>query len=243
MTKSKWKIVIPAVCAAVALTGVFAAAAGSEGDPLVTLSYLKNVFTPQVQTMVDEAVNADHTQIKTEVDAAIQQWDATVSQAVENALQAGTVEEPASFAAASMTEGSTLTIKAGCEIIVRSGAPVCSAALIDQTDGTTLAAGKATVINHLYLAIEDCTLSAPPITVTGQVTAGPLRVRSGGGTGYSILGNLQKGAVVTIESEKVNGWYMISSGGLAGYVSADYISVNPATGSGPATLLIRGDYS
>ena len=243
MMKGKWKVVIPAVCAVVALTCVFAAAAGSEDDPLITLSYLKNVFTPQVQTMVDEAVNADHTQIKTEVDAAIQQWDATVSQAVENALQAGKVEKPASFASASMAAGSTLTIKAGSEIIVRSGAPVCSAALIDQTTGATLAAGKSTVINHLYLAIEDCTLSATAITVTGKVTAGPLRVRSGAGTSYSILGNLQKDAVVTIEGEKVNGWYMISSGGLAGYVSADYIEVNPATGSGPATLLIRGDYS
>lgn len=240
--KRKWKIGVSAVCAAVALTVVFAAAAGNEGDPLVTLSYLQKIFTPKVQSMVDETVAKDREQIKTDVNAAIQDWDAKVSEAVENALKETKPEEPASFAAANLAEGASLNLKAGCEFVVRSGSPVCSVALIDQTDGSTLGAGEKTVVNHLYLAVEDCVLSAPPITVTGTVTAGPLNVRSGAGTGYGILGQLQKGDAVTVESENINGWYMVTSGGLAGYASASYIKVNPATGSGPATLMIRGTY-
>jgi len=240
--KRKWKIGALAVCAAVALTGVFAAAAGSEGDPLVTLSYLQNIFTPKVQSMVDESVAKDREQIKTDVDATIQEWETKINQAVEDTLKAEKVEEPASFVPLNMAEGTTITLKAGCEFIVRSGAPVCSASLIDQTSGSTLSAGEKTVPNHLYIAMADCTLSAPAITVTGTVTNGPLNVRSGAGTGYSILGQLQKGNTVTIEGE-LNNWYMITSGGLAGYVAASYVNVNTATGSGPASLLIRGDHS
>jgi len=240
--KRKWKIGALAVCAAVVLTGVFAAAAGSEGDPLVTLSYLQNIFTPKVQSMVDESVSKDREQIKTSVDATIQEWETKINQAVEDTLKAEKVEEPASFIPLNMAEGTTITLKAGCEFIVRSGAPICSANLIDQTAGTTLHAGEEAVVNHLYIAMENCNLSAPAITVTGTVTNGPLNVRSGAGTGYSILGQLQKGNTVTVEGE-LNNWYMITSGGLAGYVAASYVKVNPATGSGPASLLIRGDHS
>lgn len=240
--KRKWNIAALAVCAAVALTGVFAAAAGSEGDPLVTLSYLQNIFTPKVQTAVDEAVAKDREQIKVDVNATIQEWEVKINEAVENTLNAEKVEEPATFLPLNMAEGTTITLKAGCEFIVRSGAPICSANLIDQTAGATLHAGEEALINRLYIAMEDCSLSAPAITVTGTVTAGPLNVRSGAGTGYGVLGRLQEGSIVTVEGE-LNNWYMITSGGLAGYVAASYVKVNPATGSGPASLLIRGDHS
>lgn len=244
MKKRTWKIAAAGLCAAVALTVAYAAAAGSESDPLITLSYLKNVFTGQVQTMVDEAVAAGQEQNKADLDAAIQEWDAAVSQAVEEALNATKADEPASFTAADMAEGAEITVQAGCEIIVRSGAPVCSAALIDQTDGTVLAAGKTMKANHLYLATETCSFSAPALVVTGVVTAEPsLSVRAGAGTGYDRLGYLPTGTTVTIVDDSVSGWYQITGGGLAGYVSASYIELNPVTGSGPASFLIRGDYT
>lgn len=241
--KRTWKIAAVGVCAAVVLTVAFAAAAGSEGDPLITLGYLKNIFTPQVQTMVDDAVAAGQEQNKTDLDAAIQQWDATVKDAVENAASTIVGEEPASFAAVTISEGKTITILPGCEVIVRSGAPVCSAALIDETNGTTLAAGKTLSANHLYLATEPCTFSVPAAQLTGTINAGPLNVRAGAGSGYDILGTLQEGAVVTILEDTGSGWYMVTGGGLAGYVSADYVDLNPVSAAGPVELLLRGDYT
>ena len=245
MMKRKWNIGIAVLCVAAVLTvGVAAAAAGSQDDPLITLSYLKNVFTGQVQTMVDEAVSAGQDQNKAAMDAAIQTWDAEIGQAVQDALNAQVKEEPASFAAASMADGKTITIEAGCEIIVRSGAPVCSAGLIDQTDGTTLKAGEKLAANHLYLAVESCKFSIPTPVVTGVVTASPsLSVRAGAGTSHTRLGTIAKGTVVTIVDDSVEGWYMITGGGLAGYVSAEYVEVNPTTTSGPANFLIKGEYT
>ncbi len=238
----KWKVIVVALCVALLLTGVYATAAGSEGDPLVTLSYLKNVFTGQIQSMVSNAVAVAQEQNKNDLNAAIDNWNGKIAQAVEEAAKTQVVEEPASFEGADLAEGKSISFEAGCEIIVRSGAPVSSVSLIDQTDGSVLAAGKALAVNHLYLATEAGKLSAPSATVTGVINAGPLNVRAGAGTSYDRLGSLDKGTVVTILDSSVAGWYMISGGGLSGYVSSDYVTLNPATGSGPASLLIRGKY-
>ncbi len=243
--KRKWKIGIAVLCAAVVLTAGFAAAAaGSQDDPLITLSYLKNVFTGQVQTMVDEAVSAGQAQNQASMDAAIQAWDVKVSEAVQNAMNEQVKVEPASFVTVSMASGKTVTLGAGCEVIARSGEPVCSANLIDQTSGTTLKAGEKLTVNHLYLAVESCKISIPTPTVTGVITASPsLSVRAGAGTSYSRLGTLATGTVVTIVDDSVSGWYMITGGGLAGYVSAEYVEVNPTASSGPASFLIKGTYT
>ena len=243
--KRKWKIAAVVVCAVVVLTTAYAAAtAGGKNDPLITLSYLKNIFTPQVQTMVDQAVETGETQNKADLDAAIQTWDAEIGQAVQDALNSQIKEEPASFASVPMTDGKTVSVEAGCEIIVRSGKPVCTAELIDQTDGTVLKAGETLVLNHLYLAAEPCKFSIPTPVLTGVVTASPsLSVRAGAGTGYTRLGTIAKGTVVTVMDTSVEGWYMVTGGGLAGYVSSDYIELNTTASYGPASFLLRGGYT
>ena len=242
--KRKWKVGLVALCAVILCTVIYAAAAGSESDPLITLGYLKNIFTPQITATVDEAVAAGQEQNKSDLDAAIADWDAQVSEAVKNAgNNSSSSSAPATFASVSMAEGKSMTVQAGCEIIVRSGSPVCSGDLIDQTDGTTLKAGSALKANHLYLASAQCKVSVPTSTVTGVVNAGPLNVRAGAGTGYSILGTLQEGVTVTVVDSSNSSWYMITSGGLAGYVSAAYITLNSSVVSGPAGLMLRGSYS
>lgn len=241
--KRTWKIGVIGACVAVVLTAAAAAAAGSQDDPLVTLGYLKNIFTPQIESMVDEAVSANGAQNKVDFDAALEEWDARVSEAVEEAANSVVSGNAASFVPASMAQGMTVTVQAGCEVIVRSGAPVCSAALIDQTAGSVLAAGKTMSANHLYLATEACTFSIPVAEVTGVVNAGPLNVRAGAGSSYEILGTLQKGNVVTLVQNDGSGWYLVTCDGLAGYVSADYIDLNPASSSGPVELLVRGEYT
>ncbi len=69
----------------------------------------------------------------------------------------------------------------------------------------------------------------------GVVNAGPLNVRSGPSTGYSIYGYVNQGTVVQIISTE-NGWYKVkvSLNGrtVTGYVSAQYITVSSDSGSG-----------
>lgn len=82
-------------------------------------------------------------------------------------------------------------------------------------------------------------LSAASGLRTGTVSVGDgysLNVRSGPGTSYSVLGQLENGAAVTITGEE-NGWYQIRYGSGSGYVSTALITgvtdapVSPVTGT------------
>ena len=64
----------------------------------------------------------------------------------------------------------------------------------------------------------------------GTVTADYLNVRSGAGTGYSVIGGLSEGALVSIISSE-NGWYKISYDGTTGWISGDYVSVGGSSSS------------
>lgn len=73
---------------------------------------------------------------------------------------------------------------------------------------------------------------------TGTVTADSLRVRSGAGTNYDVIGGLTNGQKVGITGES-NGWYKINFNGETGYVSAEYVSKNSTSGN--RDTLRRGD--
>ena len=54
--------------------------------------------------------------------------------------------------------------------------------------------------------------------VYGQVTEGPLNIRSGPSTSNAVVGSLSSGSVVELQ-ETLDGWYQIDEG----YISADYV--------------------
>ena len=55
-----------------------------------------------------------------------------------------------------------------------------------------------------------------------------VNVRSGPGTGYSVLGSAKKGAVYTVTGQS-GSWYKIDYNGKTGYISATYLSVSGTT--------------
>ncbi len=65
-------------------------------------------------------------------------------------------------------------------------------------------------------------LSAAADTATGTVTGSYVYIRSGPGTGNSVLGGCLKGSSVKIISEQ-SGWYKISYNNIEGYMSSAYI--------------------
>ncbi len=161
--RKKWKIGVAAVCMFFLVTVAYAASAGSQGDPLVTLSYLDNVFTPKVNTMVTQAVTDQQAKLKTDLDKAIQDWDAKI----KTAIGSGSGEGGSSvFAVVELSQGQTLVGDVGCEVMLRVGSATCGAdgatGLIDVTSGGTLANGKALETNHLYMV----TISTRSVTAT-----------------------------------------------------------------------------
>ena len=132
------------LCALLALAGLTAIAstasggAGSQADPLVTLSYLTETFTGQVMERVDERIVQRNAALSAELGGA--------------------------YAAVTLSAGQTLYGEAGCEVLLRSGAASCAAAsapgLVDATAGGTLSGGASLQKNHLYLMTDSRAVTA-----------------------------------------------------------------------------------
>lgn len=173
----RWIAVGAAVLCAVGLGAAALAAAGDSTDPLVTLSYLTQVFTPKVEQAVDDAVAAGHDQLLADIDAAMDQW--------EQQLQTGGSSEPvdgsAVFHVVTLSKGQTLVGEIGCEIMLRVGTAVCvtneNPGLIDCTGATTLNNGASLVKNHLYMVTIETRGVQATANVTKVLVRGPYTVQ------------------------------------------------------------------
>lgn len=155
--KRRWNYVAAALVVAAAVSaGAAAGAAGNAGsadDPLVTLSYLNQVFAPSLNSKIDQAVKANEDSLKADLNSAIDRWSQTVGQAGGSGGTAGSGS--AAFTVVTLSKGQTLTGEVGCELMLRVGSASCvsssSPGLIDTTSGGTLDNGGALVKNHLYM--------------------------------------------------------------------------------------------
>lgn len=175
----KWIVVGAAALCAIGLGAAALAAAGDSTDPLVTLSYLTQVFTPQVEQAVDDAVAADHQQLLDDIDAALEEW--------EEQLGTGGSSEPVDgasvFHVVTLSKGQTLVGEIGCEIILRVGSAVCvtdeNPGLIDCTGATTLNDGGSLIKNHLYMVTIETRGVQATASVTKVLVRGPYTVVDG----------------------------------------------------------------
>jgi uncharacterized protein YraI len=83
-------------------------------------------------------------------------------------------------------------------------------------------------------------------TTSGIVADGPLNLRSGPGTSFSVLAVMPTGANLTITGALTNGFYPVRYNGTAGYAAAAFIQVGsnptptPTTPSGQTATVIDG---
>lgn len=140
------------VLTAVVVVGAFSAAAagGDKNDPLVTLSYLTQVVTPELLEKVNEQVEANEKALTEKLNDAIDAY----SRQMEQALAQGTGES-AAYVPVTVSAGQVLQPAAGSELLLRSGGASVSAGtspvLMDATSGSSLAVGGTLQANHLYV--------------------------------------------------------------------------------------------
>lgn len=146
---------LTAVAVSGALSLLLGAAAGTQTDPLVTLSYLNDVNTPAILKEVDARLDTREQALVDKLNASIAQYEKDMEEQLA-AAGGGTASSSAVFAVVTVKAGQKLLGGVGCEFLLRSGSAVCVAAsapgLIDSTDGATLASGGAIQPNHLYLS-------------------------------------------------------------------------------------------
>lgn len=147
------------------MTVTMASGVGTDDDPLVTLSYLKETFMEDIMEKVDQKISERNSKIVQQIGG-----------------QTGTGENTAdSFTVVTLSNGQVLTGDIGCEVMLRVGTAVCvspsNPGLIDQSSASVLNNGGALVQNHLYMmTIEGrgvkATAGTTKLMVRGSYTVG-----------------------------------------------------------------------
>lgn len=137
--KNRWALRLAALTliSCLAMSGVsLAVEPGSASDPLVTLSYLNDVFLGQIMTKVDQKIAARNSQLLRSPGARAEclGWNLPV---------------------VTLSKGQVLTGDIGCEVMLRVGTASCvspsNPGLIDETTAASLNNGGALAANHLYM--------------------------------------------------------------------------------------------
>lgn len=156
-----------------------AAEAGSQGDPLVTLSYLNDTFLGQLLGKVDSKIGEQNQTIRQELEQRIDQAEQEIlGQVTGTGTVSGTT---ASYHEVTVSDGQTLYGSAGCEVMLRSGSASCvsegksTPGLVDISGGGTINHGSALKENHLYTMTADRGVKASgavTLLVRGSYTIG-----------------------------------------------------------------------
>lgn len=134
MKGNKWTARLASLALVLVTMVVAAVAAGTQGsqsDPLVTLSYLNEKALPEILAQVDKKVEEGTKELRERMEDK--------GQAVFRTSEVGA--------------GKTVTLTAGSQFLLRSGAASCADGLIDLTIGETVWGELA--VNHLYIASGD----------------------------------------------------------------------------------------
>ena len=156
-----------------------AAEAGSQGDPLVTLSYLNDTFLGQLLGKVDSKIGEQNQTIRQELEQRIDQAEQEIlGQVTGTGTVSGTT---ASYHEVTVSDGQTLYGSAGCEVMLRSASASCvsegksTPGLVDISGGGTINHGSALKENHLYTMTADRGVKASgavTLLVRGSYTIG-----------------------------------------------------------------------
>lgn len=157
------------------VVGVMAAGtAGTQSDPLVTLSYLNDTFMAQLLGKVDEKLDARDRALEDKLAAQVAADTKALSDKRGASGGSGTADV---FTVVTLSSGQTLSCGVGCELMLRVGTASCVASsapgLVDETGGTTIGNGAALSANHLYMAtVSDRGVKATAATVKLLVRGG-----------------------------------------------------------------------
>lgn len=135
--------------------GLIAAAAGGYGsssDPLVTLSYITDVFMPEMNQSINNTVEEKADALAADLDTVVAELECKYN-------DASAASAASTYTVISMNSGQKLTGKKGCEIMLRVGSAYCSAAaspgLIDTSTAGVIENRKYLTKNHMYMVTID----------------------------------------------------------------------------------------
>lgn len=128
------------------LTTMAVTSYGTRDDPLVTLSYLNDTLTPQLEAKFNAALEQKISEMTAQLEAL----------AGSGSEGGGTASQPSGFVVLTLQNGQTVSCGVGAEIMLRLGTAVSAGAdsprLIDETGGVSVStSGEALTVNHMYM--------------------------------------------------------------------------------------------
>ncbi|MDR1588700.1 MAG: hypothetical protein LBS51_00720 [Oscillospiraceae bacterium] len=135
-----------AACVTASLTIMAATSSGTQSDPLVTLSYLNEKFTPQIKTELQS-------ELETAKGDLARRFDESVSSGAQRPTSPE-VSEADVFSVVTLSRGQSVKCSVGVELLLRIGTATAAGeapGLVDSTQGATLASGGGLTANHLYM--------------------------------------------------------------------------------------------
>ncbi len=153
--KKAMKIALIAVLALVLVCGAALLSAGAQGtapgteeDPLVTLSYINDVFTGYLT----ELFRGDLEEQTAELEAALEERVAELEAESEAAMD---LEARSTYEVVALEDGQKLICSRGTELMLRVGKALVAAAdspgLVDTSTTENLENGEYLVKNHMYM--------------------------------------------------------------------------------------------
>ena len=134
---------------ALCLTAAFAAG-GDAGDPLISLSYLQNIFTSSADTQISQKLDQADTGVREEMDQQISGMKADI-------LAASGLNTALSYQEAMLNEGDTLSGDTGLTVLALAGdiqLTILEGAVVDATAGSEVSSGTILTANHRYIVAE-----------------------------------------------------------------------------------------
>ena len=141
-------LVIAAIAMISGATLLAYASPGTQTDPFITMSYLTNIFRPQVMSDVDKAAQ----ELTDDFNEQIAELEAQLEASRNSAVPASTAADR--FSVITLSRGQQMTCSVGTEIMLRIGTATGSGAapaLVDYTDGDAISSGTELAANHMYL--------------------------------------------------------------------------------------------
>ena len=155
--------VIAAIALVSGATYLALAYPGTQEDPVITMDYLNTYFKPQIMTEVSKTEQ----ELMQAFDIKIAELEERLKAEQSSAVQVQNSAEK--FSLVTLSSGQTMTCSVGAEVMLRIGTATgtgSAPALVNYTDGSTLAAGAALTANNMYLVtIEGNGLKATADTV------------------------------------------------------------------------------
>ena len=140
MKSKKFIIVTAVILAIVTSLGITVAAYDSSEDPIISLSYLENIFKKEIIATVDDKIADMIEYVKEMLDS----------------FEVPTDTGSSAFEVIELKKGDAIYAVSACEIMLRSGKAVCIApdakqGIADYTSGEEILNGASFTKNHMCL--------------------------------------------------------------------------------------------